>query len=134
MRADPTAALSNILTRQPMAIEFSCPTCSQLLRVPDESAGKNAKCPKCSTVVQIPAVSAMQPQAPANWPPPEVGQPAKPNPFSETVSANPYATPTAAFFQPSDQRRPGIKVTAPAVALLIVGVLGLAVSLFNVGF
>src|SRR2546425_12640500 len=107
MRADPTAALSNILTRQPMAIEFSCPSCNQLLRVPDESAGKNAKCPKCSTVVQIPAGAAKQPLPSSDRPPSGTSQPAKPNPFSETVSANPYATPTAASFQPADPR-PGI--------------------------
>ena len=30
-----------------MAIEFRCSQCSQLLRVPDDRAGKNARCPKC---------------------------------------------------------------------------------------
>jgi len=116
-----------------MAIEFSCPSCNQLLRVPDESAGKNAKCPKCSTIVQIPA-SGAPPLPSSNWAPQPPAQAPKPNPFSETASANPYATPTAASFQPFEQRRPGAKVMAPAIALLIVGLLGVAVSLFNVGF
>ena len=33
-----------------MPIEFRCSQCEQLLRVPDDSAGKNARCPKCQAL------------------------------------------------------------------------------------
>jgi phage FluMu protein Com len=38
-----------------MPIEFSCPSCRQLVRTPDTTAGKKGKCPHCRSVVQIPA-------------------------------------------------------------------------------
>lgn len=41
-----------------MPIEFRCSACSKLLRVPDESAGKQAKCPQCQAVMTIPATGA----------------------------------------------------------------------------
>lgn len=37
-----------------MTIEFHCPRCQNLLRVQDESAGKQAQCPECGEVSQIP--------------------------------------------------------------------------------
>lgn len=40
-----------------MTIEFRCGQCNQLLRVPDNSAGKNARCPKCQALMQVPAAS-----------------------------------------------------------------------------
>jgi len=50
-----------------MAIEFRCSQCSQLLRVPDDSSGKNARCPKCQSLMTVPAASqaaASQPATP----------------------------------------------------------------------
>jgi phage FluMu protein Com len=52
-----------------MTIEFRCGQCNQLLRVPDNSSGKNARCPKCKALMQIPAASAV-PSAAAGAPPP----------------------------------------------------------------
>jgi phage FluMu protein Com len=40
-----------------MTIEFRCGQCNQLLRVPDHSAGKNARCPKCQALMQVPAAA-----------------------------------------------------------------------------
>jgi hypothetical protein len=37
-----------------MAIEFTCPQCHRLLRVPDEAAGREAQCPECSTRAIVP--------------------------------------------------------------------------------
>src|SRR4051812_41800331 len=45
-----------------MAIEFRCSQCSQLLRVPDDSAGKNARCPKCQALMTVPG-TALRPPA-----------------------------------------------------------------------
>ena len=44
-----------------MAIELTCPTCQQMLRVGDEQAGRQARCPKCSTVFQVPAPASTPP-------------------------------------------------------------------------
>jgi hypothetical protein len=50
-------------------------------------------------------------------------------------SANPYASPAFAPLQSPDPRqRVQSKVLAPAVALIVVGVAGLAVSIFNFAF
>jgi hypothetical protein len=40
-------------------VEFPCPTCRNLLQVPADKAGKQAKCPQCSTLATIPTVSAI---------------------------------------------------------------------------
>ncbi|HUY91620.1 MAG TPA: DUF4190 domain-containing protein [Pirellulales bacterium] len=37
-----------------MPIEIACPQCQQMLRVPDEAAGKKARCPACQTIVDVP--------------------------------------------------------------------------------
>src|SRR5207237_7773150 len=44
-----------------MTIEFRCSQCSQLLRVPDTAAGKNARCPKCQALMLVPAESVTAP-------------------------------------------------------------------------
>ena len=108
-----------------MPIEFRCTGCQQQLRVPDESAGKNAKCPKCGAVVVVPSAlgapfpgisSTPQPQSqfPLSAPiPPASGSPfgdspgLGANPFGQSAKPlgggagpNPYASPQAAAYQP----------------------------------
>ena len=39
-----------------MAIEFHCPYCTAVMRVPDEFASKQGRCPKCDTIVIVPDV------------------------------------------------------------------------------
>ncbi len=52
-----------------MAIEFHCPYCTAVIRVPDAFAGKSGSCPKCATKLRVPKVgpaagqSAEQPAA-----------------------------------------------------------------------
>jgi phage FluMu protein Com len=53
-----------------MTIEFRCSQCNQLLRVPDSSAGKNARCPKCSALMQVPSSEGFGAAAPPPPPPP----------------------------------------------------------------
>ena len=61
-----------------MPIEFVCPGCQNVLRVPDEHAGKQARCPECQLISQIPLVSVDgQPQ---------VSQP----PLAPPTVENPY--------------------------------------------
>jgi uncharacterized membrane protein/phage FluMu protein Com len=89
-----------------MAIEFRCSSCQQLLRVGDDSAGKNAKCPKCGTVVAVPAAgpaptpsqfAAPFPSAPAFSAPPASPKPAwpgtAPQPGASQSAGNPFAGP-----------------------------------------
>ena len=68
-----------------MPVEYSCQNCRNLLRVPDESAGKMAKCPSCGAVTLVPAISpgagdddelqlAPLPPAPGGGSPPALGQ------------------------------------------------------------
>jgi hypothetical protein len=47
-----------------MAIEFHCPYCTAVIRVPDAFAGKSGSCPKCETKLLVPAVGpAVSPAA-----------------------------------------------------------------------
>jgi hypothetical protein len=57
-----------------MAIEFHCPYCTAVIRVPDAFAGKSGSCPKCATRLLVPAVS---PSA----------EPPLPNPTGQTTTA-----------------------------------------------
>lgn len=86
-----------------MPIEFRCQQCGKLLRVGDESAGKQAKCPSCGSVQAIPAASTA-PEVPSAPPmarpasnpfgaPPNVGFGGSPGEFA---SDNPYASPPSA--------------------------------------
>lgn len=67
-----------------MTIEFQCPGCEKLLRVPDESAGKQAQCPECGTVSQIPG---LEPAAPAQ---------VRDNPFESPMAESPLVSHQAA--------------------------------------
>lgn len=70
-----------------MPIEFLCTQCGKMLRVPDGSAGKQAKCPQCGAVLPIPSEAAAP--AGAISPPPPPLAPA-PRPLD---MANPYQSP-----------------------------------------
>jgi hypothetical protein len=94
-----------------MPIEFRCPSCSKLLRTPDESAGKKAKCPQCGTIVDVPtsAGAGFSPPLPSGEPSPFGGQgpadfstdpfagipPSKSFPAGAAGPLNPYAAPSS---------------------------------------
>lgn len=40
-----------------MAIEFECPSCNAVMRVPDAYAGKQGRCPQCGTRLLVPVVA-----------------------------------------------------------------------------
>jgi hypothetical protein len=78
-----------------MPIEFRCPHCQQLLRVPDATAGKQARCPQCGQISPVPApegpvAHARQAYSPVN-PFSEASAPTQ-QPFSGEAF-NPYAAP-----------------------------------------
>lgn len=90
-----------------MPIEFRCHQCGKLLRVGDETAGKQAKCPSCGAVQPIPA-AAPSPELPSPPPGASAG-----NPFGATPNAgfgapppsyqteNPYASPPSSLLPPA---------------------------------
>lgn len=69
-----------------MPIEFRCTNCQKLLRVPDETAGKQAKCPSCNMVLTIPSAEAAA-----------VGPPPPP-----PAAINPYQAPTQSTVGPPE--------------------------------
>jgi hypothetical protein len=88
----------------PMPIEFRCSQCGQLLRVPEEAAGKSARCPKCQALMHVPGVAIAVPPggepAPVPSPPPisssadmaGSGAPPMPPPPGNPFSAAPPPT------------------------------------------
>lgn len=52
-----------------MPIRITCPSCSAVLSVRDENAGRAVKCPKCDGVIPVPTPAA-PPPAPVAPPPP----------------------------------------------------------------
>lgn len=74
--------LENLLVWIAMPIEFVCPNCEQMLRVPDDAAGKSARCPVCSVVNAIPATVILPTEE-------------SPHSFSDDVPEQPYESPDA---------------------------------------
>ena len=78
-----------------MPIEFQCSGCNQTLRVPDDSAGKQAKCPKCDAIVPVPLGS----ESPHGQQPPPFSA-ASDTPFGESLAgqaatgSNPFSDQT----------------------------------------
>ncbi len=64
-----------------MPVEFRCPQCNRLLKVPDDAAGKKARCPECQAITDIPAAST-----PHSTPAHEPTVPSQPNPYAEKSS------------------------------------------------
>ena len=124
-----------------MAIEFRCNECQRLLRVPDQSAGAQARCPQCSRVQQVP-LAAMEATVYEAHPVPPAGENSRPpNPFADdwlpnASSGNPYASPFSegylAPYVTAEQARS--KVMAPAIAVIILAAVGLlALAVVSVG-
>jgi len=85
-----------------MSIEFRCHQCGKLLRVADETAGRQAKCPACGVVQQIPTASAT-PASPS---------PESPSPFGAPVG-NPFGTAPLPPPKPGGEQNPYQSPAAP---------------------
>jgi len=79
-----------------MAIEFECPNCTSVMRVPDAYAGKQGRCPQCETRLLVP-----------NIPRPDLSN-APPATVLPTQTTVPQATPvpTSAAAAVSTERNP----------------------------
>ncbi len=138
-----------------MSIEFRCTQCNKLLRTGDDTAGRQAQCPGCGAIGVVPGPMNAMPGAvdagvmnaapPEVSPSPSAGE-ASNSPFAAGPAApylqnveNPYRSPSAAselgeqqeeILQAAAMRR----VAAPAVALIVVSILGLLMYLVVGGF
>ena len=74
-----------------MPIELNCYSCGQLLRVPDEAAGGQARCPKCEAVLLVPADAVPKKQIS-----PSFGESESPG----APQVNPYESPISDMTPP----------------------------------
>lgn len=133
-----------------MAIEFRCTECGKLLRVADETAGKQAKCPACGAIAPIPPkgkpFDALPSTSQAESNPFAVATPnVQPMPSGPEGEFNPYQAPSQAapdllhgytpFGTAWDAATPGARLGAKLLdvvivalalffALIVAGVLG----------
>jgi len=106
-----------------MPIVVYCQECAKQYLARDEQAGQPVRCP-AGHIMDVPAATA---------------QSAAPDPSAVAPGANPYTSPAFGGArpgfgptQPAFASRPTGKVWAPAIALLVVGSLGLLMSIFSV--
>lgn len=114
-----------------MAIQFNCPSCGAMIRVPDNAAGKKGTCPQCSEKLLVPDVV---PVASGGRQPPDspvsIGTTAR----TELPRLEPLAVPTASpafpdFSNPAAQSAP--PDVAPQLGLppLVVGAADTSIGL-----
>ncbi len=77
-------------------IQFECPHCQAVLRVPDSAMGQQGACPKCQKALLIPNPMAQQ-MSPTATVPPAISQPP-----SGIAAANQPATPPPALPKSTD--------------------------------
>lgn len=58
-----------------MAIQFNCPNCEAVIRVPDAAAGKKGTCPRCNEKLLVPDIVPSNPASAANAIPTPGAQP-----------------------------------------------------------
>lgn len=80
-----------------MPLEFHCPHCQTLVRMPDHARGKRGRCPHCKEINDIPAHSEPEAEkpAPAPLPKPAAEQP-KPAPVPKPAAEKPKPAPAPA--------------------------------------
>jgi phage FluMu protein Com len=100
-----------------MPIEFRCSHCGKLLRTGDDTAGRQAQCPECGTISTVPAPA---------------GPTAAPTPSMTTLeSSSPFASQPAAE---NLDLLAAQKISGPAIALIITGLLSILAHLGLAGF
>jgi hypothetical protein len=102
-----------------MPITVFCQECGKQYLAKEEQAGMRVRCP-AGHIMQVPAASPFADQTPVD---PAYGDPTQINPYaSPGYQAGGYA-PVAPFNKG--------KVIAPAIALIVVGTLGIGMSIFS---
>jgi predicted Zn finger-like uncharacterized protein len=129
---------------------INCPQCERKLRVPDNLLGQPVKCPTCGTTFTAAAAPVEAPPSPAPAPPPPPPPPQEqpyvleydnpPSPAAQPPYQSPYYRPQGRapdFDDPLERRRhlrPAAMdaIAGPAIALLIVGIIGIVGSALGV--
>ena len=111
-----------------MPIQFRCTGCGRLLRTGDDTAGRQAQCPACGAVTAIPGALAAVPSS---------GGEAPSAPSAEADLPPPPALPesqaVAPVFQTADLRTfAASRVAGPAIALIVVGTLTIALQVMAI--
>ena len=121
-----------------MAIQFNCPSCGAMIRVPDNASGKKGTCPQCSekllvpVVVQAATVAAPPPSTPQPVAATSSGRVELPrldlsagdaSPFGAVPGLQPLASPSFPAFEP-----PASRATLPPDAAPQLGLPPLAVN------
>ena len=75
-----------------MAIEFNCPYCTAVIRVPDNAGGGKGRCPKCATRISVPKVSTPKRGAPPVEPKVVLAPPPTEQPLFTLDVSSPGAT------------------------------------------
>lgn len=106
-----------------MAIEFHCPECNSLIRVPDNASGKKGTCPSCRVKLRVPKVEVPDPSAglPAQPVEPTPVTP-EPEPSDPEIPPRPdFMPPPPAAAQPSVQTPVPVQPTFPQAPALVPG-------------
>lgn len=77
-----------------MPIEFRCPECKKLLRVPGEAAGAKAKCPQCGAIVDVVTMDTDSSSGPPSTASPRASEP-DPTPQDTSVTSSSFSLPIA---------------------------------------
>jgi len=90
-----------------MAIEFNCPECAALIRVPDTASGKKGTCPSCSVKLRVPKIELPAPAAaqPMSAPAPPV-EPVPPAPAFPAPPPDPTIPARPDFMAPQQPAAP----------------------------
>jgi predicted Zn finger-like uncharacterized protein len=115
-----------------MSLESSCPGCGTKVRIPETLLGKKVKCPKCSNIFTAEEPNVGFEEVEEEAAPPRRRRPA---PVEDDGGDDRYEEEDydrrPRRRRGGGSRRAAEEVKAPAVALLIVGGLGLAYALVN---
>jgi len=116
-----------------MAIETHCPGCSTKVQVPESLLGKRVKCPKCSQIFVAEDPNAAYEEIPEEEERPRPNR--RPAPVDDYEEVDQHEDDDD--YEPRPRRRRGSRpeaeaaVKAPAIALIVIGGLGLLYALFN---
>lgn len=118
-----------------MPEQVRCPECNAALRVPEKLLGKNVKCPKCQTTFTAEMEGLDELEEVVDEPAPAARRRLKPSEDEEELP------PEEEYEERPRQRRRGRRraeaaaaVAAPAISLLVLGILGILMGIANVGY
>jgi hypothetical protein len=124
-----------------MPIEFRCGQCGKLLRTGDDTVGRQAQCPECGSLTGVPGpaerTGATPPLAPLGAGSSASSDATSGNPSGAGQewrgtqgSQNPYQSPVAY----ANLVAPAQRVSAPATALIVTGILGICLQVLGIIF